>query len=85
MDDITLRTYNARDCVVLHQTLPPLLEDATALGVMGVYRDESIALSRHKRDDGHRTRARYTPITPGNIHLKEAEYPDATPRSPRAL
>lgn len=40
----TLRSYNARDCVVLHQVLPPLLADADALGVLDVYRVESLGL-----------------------------------------
>ena len=44
LDDKVLRTYNARDCVVLHQILGPLLADAESLSVLGVYREESLAL-----------------------------------------
>lgn len=44
LDDTVLRTYNARDCVVLHQILVPLLADATTLGVLDVYRLESLGL-----------------------------------------
>lgn len=44
MDQRTLRTYNARDCVVLLQVLPGLLEDLEEVGSSDVYYNESIAL-----------------------------------------
>jgi len=40
--DDQLRTYNLRDCVVLHQVLGPMLEDAKESGVLYVY--ENIAM-----------------------------------------
>jgi len=39
-----LRRYNARDCVVLHQVLPGLLEDVCEQGTERVYIDESLKL-----------------------------------------
>jgi len=45
LPDETLRRYNLRDCVVLHQVLPGLLEDLRELeGVESVYHEESLAL-----------------------------------------
>lgn len=44
MDDRTLRTYNARDCVVLHQVLPPMLGELDELGVRHIYEGESLKL-----------------------------------------
>lgn len=41
-DDTKLRTYNLRDCVVLHQVLEPMLKDAKESGVLYVY--ENIAM-----------------------------------------
>lgn len=43
MDDEDLRTYNARDCVVLHQVLRPMLEDLGELGLEKPYA-ENLAL-----------------------------------------
>ncbi len=40
MDQTTLRTYNARDCVVLHQVLPELLDDLKGR----IYYEESLPL-----------------------------------------
>lgn len=44
MNQETLRRYNARDCVVLHQVLPGLLEDLDEIGAREVYENESLAL-----------------------------------------
>jgi len=44
MDDTVLRTYNARDCVVLHQVLGPMLEDLDESGTAAVYNHESLPL-----------------------------------------
>lgn len=44
MDQEVLRRYNARDCVVLHQVLTPLLEDLNEVEALDVYTEESIAL-----------------------------------------
>ena len=44
MDEDTLHTYNARDCVVLHQVLPELLKDLDELQTRDVYENESIVL-----------------------------------------
>jgi hypothetical protein len=45
-DDTVLRTYNARDAVVLHQVLPGLHADLNELGTMRTYRDFSMKLVR---------------------------------------
>lgn len=42
--DEELRTYNCRDCVVLHQVLPGLLADLAELGTEASYRQISMAL-----------------------------------------
>ena len=44
-DDI-FRTYNMRDCVVLHQILPGLLEDLRAAGVEHIYNNIAVKLVR---------------------------------------
>ena len=44
MNQETLRRYNARDCVVLHQVLPNLLKDLKEVGAEEVYHLESIPL-----------------------------------------
>lgn len=44
MDPIEMRRYNARDCVVLHQVLSPMLEDLSEVGSKEVYEKESIPL-----------------------------------------
>lgn len=44
MDQMVLRRYNARDCVVLHQVLPGLLADLEEVGAGDVYEQESIGL-----------------------------------------
>jgi len=44
MADETLRTYNLRDAVVLHQVLPGLLADLREVDAESVYREESIKL-----------------------------------------
>ena len=45
-DDDVLRTYNARDAVVLHQVLAPLLEDLRETGTEHIYRNYSLKLLR---------------------------------------
>jgi len=40
MDQLTMRRYNLRDCVVLHQIVPPMLRDLGELGLNDLYRDE---------------------------------------------
>jgi uracil-DNA glycosylase family 4 len=44
IDDESLRTYNLRDAVVLHQVLPGLLSDLAEVGTMDVYRNISLGL-----------------------------------------
>jgi DNA polymerase I-like protein with 3'-5' exonuclease and polymerase domains len=44
--DIDLRTYNARDAVVLHQVLRPLLEDLHETGTEHIYYNYSLKLIR---------------------------------------
>jgi DNA polymerase len=44
--DSDLRTYNARDAVVLHQVLGPLLEDLKETGTEHIYYDYSLKLIR---------------------------------------
>lgn len=44
MDQREVRTYNARDCVTIHQNLPDMIKDAKELEVYGVYREISIPL-----------------------------------------
>ena len=44
MDQEVLRRYNARDCVVLHQVLPEMLEDLKEINAERVYYEESIPL-----------------------------------------
>ena len=44
--DIDLRTYNARDAVVLHQVLRPLLDDLRETGTEHIYYDYSLRLIR---------------------------------------
>jgi len=46
VDDEKLRTYNARDAVVLHQVLPPLLEDLKDTGTEHIYYNYSLRLIR---------------------------------------
>lgn len=46
MDPVELATYNARDCVVLHQVLRPLLDDLEEAGSKEVYYEESLPLIR---------------------------------------
>jgi uracil-DNA glycosylase family 4 len=45
-DDETLRTYNLRDSVVLHQVLPNLIADAKESGVYKVYSEIAMPLVR---------------------------------------
>jgi uracil-DNA glycosylase family 4 len=42
--DKELRTYNLRDCVVLHQVLGPMLEELKAKGLEDIYHNESLKL-----------------------------------------
>lgn len=44
LEDHELWTYNARDNVVLHQVLPPMLEELEEIGTGEVYREESMGL-----------------------------------------
>ncbi|KKK87027.1 hypothetical protein LCGC14_2757350, partial [marine sediment metagenome] len=44
IEDKELRTYNLRDCVVLHQVLPPMLEDLEETNTEDVYYKEAILL-----------------------------------------
>jgi hypothetical protein len=44
MEDQTIRTYNARDTVVLHQVLPDMLEHLENNGCLKTYREVSIPL-----------------------------------------
>lgn len=44
LEDETFRLYNARDCVVLHQVLQPMLEDLEELELEDTYYNESIAM-----------------------------------------
>jgi len=44
MDQKTLRQYNARDCVVLHQILPRMLDDIQELDTLSTYQNEAIPL-----------------------------------------
>lgn len=44
MDDKTIRTYNARDTVVLHQILPGLLKDLKDMGTEKTYYEYSLPL-----------------------------------------
>lgn len=46
MPDIDLRTYNARDAVVLHQVLEPLLSDLKETGTKHIYYNYSLPLIR---------------------------------------
>lgn len=46
VDQHELRTYNARDSVVLHQVLKPMLEDLKEVGTEGVYKNISMGLIR---------------------------------------
>ena len=48
LDDREVRTYNLRDCVVLHQVLPGLLRDLDELGpqTAAVYYNETLPLMR---------------------------------------
>ena len=46
MDDKELRTYNLRDCVVLHQILPQLIEEVKAQGTYWIYENISLPLIR---------------------------------------
>ena len=43
LSDPEARTYNLRDCVVLHQILPPMTNDAKESGVYRAYKEEAIA------------------------------------------
>lgn len=45
-DQLELRRYNARDSVVLHQTLYPMLEDVKEVGTEDVYKNVSMKLIR---------------------------------------
>ena len=44
MDQIEMRRYNLRDCVVLHQVLEPMLRDLKELDLEGIYYDEALPL-----------------------------------------
>jgi len=44
LSDEEFRSYNARDCVVLHQIIPPMVEDLRSMGTDKVYFSESIPL-----------------------------------------
>jgi uracil-DNA glycosylase family 4 len=44
MDDAEVRTYNARDTVVLHQVLPELLQHVREVGTEHIYREVSMRL-----------------------------------------
>ena len=44
MDNKTLRTYNLRDCVVLHQILPRLLRDLEEDALVEIYEQEALRL-----------------------------------------
>ena len=44
MDDQTVRRYNLRDCVVLHQVLPEMLDDLNKTTSKNVYLTESLKL-----------------------------------------
>lgn len=46
VDDTVLRTYNARDAVVLHQVLGPLLQDLKDTGTEHIYYNYSLKLIR---------------------------------------
>jgi len=46
MDPVDMRRYNARDCVVLHQILPPMLEKAKRTKVVSEYEDVILPLMR---------------------------------------
>jgi uracil-DNA glycosylase family 4 len=41
IDQVEMRRYNARDCVVLHQVLPPMLEHLDKLGLRDFYLEET--------------------------------------------
>lgn len=43
-DQVELRKYNLRDCVVLHQVVPPMLEDLEKLGARDAYFEEALPL-----------------------------------------
>ena len=49
MDDKEVRTYNARDTVVLHQIIPGLLKDLEEMGTMRTYREWSLKLIKPLR------------------------------------
>ena len=40
LSDVDARTYNLRDCCVLHQILPPMIEDAKEMDVYQTYLEE---------------------------------------------
>lgn len=44
MDQIEMRRYNARDCVVLHQVIPKMLEDLEAQNNTEIYTEENLAM-----------------------------------------
>lgn len=44
MDDAEVRTYNARDTVVLHQVLPDMLQHLKEVGTENIYREVSMNL-----------------------------------------
>ena len=44
MDQLEMRTYNARDCVVLHQVVPPMLRDLASDGLEEFYATETLPL-----------------------------------------
>lgn len=44
MPDDVARTYNARDCVVLHQVLGPMIDDAMQSGTYDIYKNISLPL-----------------------------------------
>ncbi len=44
MDDLSLRTYNLRDAVVMHQVLPGMLTDLREVGSERSYREEALQM-----------------------------------------
>lgn len=50
VSDEELRTYNLRDCVVLHQVLPGLISDLKEMSTEAVYRKISLPLTRPVMD-----------------------------------
>lgn len=46
MDPVDMRRYNARDCVVLHQVLPPMLKKAERVKVLQEYNEVVMPLMR---------------------------------------